>query len=127
MNQRVIVAHRIVAERAVAAEQAWIELLDRNARRLGQLEARLRELFVEVAELAITQSGGVATDSRISILTGIPQFFGYGLKFGGPLQMTAGWWLVALCGDMQTMPGLGKHPAAFDIDLGPDGRTVGLF
>ena len=36
-------------------------------------------------------------------------------------------WLVALCGEMQTMPGLGKHPAAFDIDLGPDGRTVGLF
>ena len=40
---------------------------------------------------------------------------------------TGAGWLVALCGDMQTMPGLGKHPAAFDIDLGPDGRTVGLF
>jgi formyltetrahydrofolate synthetase len=40
---------------------------------------------------------------------------------------TGAGWLLALCGDMQTMPGLGKHPAAFDIDLGPDGRTVGLF
>ena len=40
---------------------------------------------------------------------------------------TGAGWLVALCSDMQTMPGLGKHPAAFDIDLGPDGRTVGLF
>jgi formate--tetrahydrofolate ligase len=40
---------------------------------------------------------------------------------------TGAGWLVALCGDMQTMPGLGKHPAAFDIDVGPDGRTVGLF
>ena len=40
---------------------------------------------------------------------------------------TGAGWLVALCGEMQTMPGLGKHPAAFDIDLGPDGRTVGLF
>ena len=40
---------------------------------------------------------------------------------------TGAGWLVALCGEMQTMPGLGKHPAAFDIDLAPDGRTVGLF
>jgi formate--tetrahydrofolate ligase len=40
---------------------------------------------------------------------------------------TGAGWLVPLCGDMQTMPGLGKHPAAFDIDLAPDGRTVGLF
>ena len=40
---------------------------------------------------------------------------------------TGAGWLVALCGDMQTMPGLGKHPAAFEIDLAPDGRTVGLF
>ncbi|HZS29797.1 MAG TPA: formate--tetrahydrofolate ligase [Gaiellaceae bacterium] len=40
---------------------------------------------------------------------------------------TGAGWLVALCGDMQTMPGLGKQPAAFEIDLAPDGRTVGLF
>ena len=40
---------------------------------------------------------------------------------------TGAGWLVALCGDMQTMPGLGKSPAAFEIDIGPDGRTVGLF
>jgi methylenetetrahydrofolate dehydrogenase (NADP+) / methenyltetrahydrofolate cyclohydrolase / formyltetrahydrofolate synthetase len=40
---------------------------------------------------------------------------------------TGAGWLVALCGDMQTMPGLGKQPAAFEIDLGPDGRTIGLF
>ncbi|HLX31669.1 MAG TPA: formate--tetrahydrofolate ligase [Gaiellaceae bacterium] len=40
---------------------------------------------------------------------------------------TGAGWLVALCGDMQTMPGLGKQPAAFEIDIGPDGRTVGLF
>jgi formyltetrahydrofolate synthetase len=40
---------------------------------------------------------------------------------------TGAGWLVALCGEMQTMPGLGKHPAAFDIDVDPDGTTVGLF
>jgi len=37
----------------------------------GQLEAHLRELFVEIAEHAIAQSGATPTDSRISIVTGI--------------------------------------------------------
>ncbi|HET9287261.1 MAG TPA: formate--tetrahydrofolate ligase [Gaiella sp.] len=40
---------------------------------------------------------------------------------------TGAGWIVALCGDMQTMPGLGKAAAAFAIDVDADGRTVGLF
>ena len=40
---------------------------------------------------------------------------------------TGAGWLVALCGTMQTMPGLGTRPAAFDVDIDADGRTVGLF
>ena len=40
---------------------------------------------------------------------------------------TGAGWIVALCGDMQTMPGLGKQPAAFSIDVDADGNTVGLF
>jgi formate--tetrahydrofolate ligase len=40
---------------------------------------------------------------------------------------TGAGWIVALCGDMQTMPGLGKQPAAFSIDIDADGNTVGLF
>ena len=40
---------------------------------------------------------------------------------------TGAGWLVALCGDMQTMPGLGKTPAAHAIDVDDQGRTVGLF
>ncbi len=31
------------------------------------------------------------------------------------------------CGDMMTMPGLGKAPAAFEIDVDEHGNTVGLF
>ena len=30
---------------------------------------------------------------------------------------TGAGWIVALCGDMMTMPGLGKTPAAFAIDI----------
>jgi formate--tetrahydrofolate ligase len=40
---------------------------------------------------------------------------------------TGAGWIVALCGDMQTMPGLGKTPAAFDVDIDENGETVGLF
>ena len=40
---------------------------------------------------------------------------------------TGAGWLVALCGTMQTMPGLGASPAAFNVDIDEDGRTVGLF
>ena len=40
---------------------------------------------------------------------------------------TGAGWIVALCGDMMTMPGLGKTPAAFAIDLDESGETVGLF
>jgi formate--tetrahydrofolate ligase len=40
---------------------------------------------------------------------------------------TGAGWLVALCGTMQTMPGLGATPAAFNVDIDEDGRTIGLF
>jgi formyltetrahydrofolate synthetase len=40
---------------------------------------------------------------------------------------TGAGWLVALCGDMQQMPGYGRTPAAHAIDIDEDGRTVGLF
>ena len=35
--------------------------------------------------------------------------------------------VVAICGEVMTMPGLPKVPAADAIDVGPDGRIVGLF
>ena len=35
--------------------------------------------------------------------------------------------LVPLLGDIQTMPGLGVKPAAFDVDIDESGKTVGLF
>jgi formate--tetrahydrofolate ligase len=35
--------------------------------------------------------------------------------------------VVAVCGDIMTMPGLPKVPAADSIDVGPDGKIVGLF
>jgi formate--tetrahydrofolate ligase len=40
---------------------------------------------------------------------------------------TGAGWIVALCGDMQTMPGYGKSPAAFNVDIDEAGEIVGLF
>jgi formate--tetrahydrofolate ligase len=35
--------------------------------------------------------------------------------------------IVAVCGEIMTMPGLPRVPAADSIDVGPDGKIVGLF
>ncbi len=40
---------------------------------------------------------------------------------------TGAGWVVPLCGDITQMPGLGKTPAAVNVDIDEHGRTVGLF
>ena len=35
--------------------------------------------------------------------------------------------IYPICGDMRTMPGLGEHPNAHQIDIDADGNIVGLF
>jgi formyltetrahydrofolate synthetase len=51
----------------------------------------------------------------------------YRLPVRGVVPSAGAGFVVVLCGDMQRMPGLGKTPAFTQVDLGPDGRTVGLF
>jgi formyltetrahydrofolate synthetase len=58
-------------------------------------------------------------------LTNAPS--GFELTVRDVRAYTGAGWLVALCGTMQTMPGLGATPAAFAVDIDEDGRTVGLF
>ena len=52
---------------------------------------------------------------------------GYTLPVRDIRPYTGAGWLVPLCGDVLQMPGLGKKPAAYEIDIDADGRTVGLF
>ena len=40
---------------------------------------------------------------------------------------TGAGWVVPLCGDITQMPGLGKTPAALNVDIDEHGRTIGLF
>jgi formate--tetrahydrofolate ligase len=64
-------------------------------------------------------------------LTSDPLLLGAPTDFQLPVRdvraYTGAGWLVPLCGAVQQMPGLGKSPAAFSVDIDADGRTVGLF
>ena len=52
---------------------------------------------------------------------------GFRVPIRGLVPSTGAGFVVALCGDMQRMPGLGRTPAFMNIDLDQDGNTVGLF
>jgi formate--tetrahydrofolate ligase len=58
-------------------------------------------------------------------LANAPTAFTVGVRDLRPY--TGAGWIVALCGDMQTMPGYGKAPAAMNVDIDERGETVGLF
>ena len=58
-------------------------------------------------------------------LLGAPE--GFQLPVRDLRAYTGAGWLVPLCGDIQQMPGLGRNPAAFNVDIDAEGRTVGLF
>ena len=58
-------------------------------------------------------------------LIGAPEGFTFPVR---DVQLYAGaGFVVALAGDIMTMPGLPKAPAALDIDVGDDGIITGLF
>jgi formyltetrahydrofolate synthetase len=58
-------------------------------------------------------------------LLGAPR--GFRLPVRDLRAYTGAGWLIALCGEITQMPGLGKAPAAVGVDIDPAGRTVGLF
>lgn len=58
-------------------------------------------------------------------LTGAPTGFKMNVR---EVRLSAGaGFVVVICGSIMTMPGLPKHPAAMDIDVGAEGRITGLF
>jgi formate--tetrahydrofolate ligase len=52
---------------------------------------------------------------------------GYRLPVRGLVPSAGAGFVVALCGDMQRMPGLGATPNFTSVDIDDEGRTVGLF
>jgi formate--tetrahydrofolate ligase len=88
-------------------------------RRIREFEAAgLGGLPICMAKTPLSLSGDPA-------LLGAPEQFT--LEVRDLRAYTGAGWLVALCGDIQQMPGLGRAPAALNIDIDSEGRTVGLF
>jgi len=52
---------------------------------------------------------------------------GWRLPVRGVVPSAGAGFVVALCGDMQRMPGLGRTPAFMGVDIDETGRTIGLF
>jgi formyltetrahydrofolate synthetase len=58
-------------------------------------------------------------------LLGAPE--GFTLPVRDLRAYTGAGWIVPLAGDIQQMPGLGKTPAALNVDIDAEGKTIGLF
>jgi formate--tetrahydrofolate ligase len=108
---------RLIATRVYGAD--GVELLPAAKQRAAAFEqSGLGELPICMAKTHLSLSHDPA-------LRNAPTGFTVPVRDLRPY--TGAGWLVALCGDMMTMPGLGKTPAAFAIDIDADGETVGLF
>jgi formyltetrahydrofolate synthetase len=106
-----------IARRAYGAD--GISLLEPARERLERFAA------AGLGELPICMAKTHLSLSDDPVLTNAPTGFTVTIRDLRPY--TGAGWLLALCGDMQTMPGLGANAAAYDIDIDGDGRTVGLF
>ncbi|MSO41512.1 MAG: formate--tetrahydrofolate ligase [Solirubrobacterales bacterium] len=92
------------------------------------LEAEKKiEQFTEqgLAELPVCMAKTPLSLSADPTLLGAPT--GFQLPVRDVRAYTGAGWLVPLCGAVMQMPGLGKSPAAFNVDIDAEGRTVGLF
>jgi formate--tetrahydrofolate ligase len=109
-----------------------IEKVARKIYRAAQVtaDARVREQIARLQEegygkfavcIAKTQYS-FSTDAR---LRGAPS--GHTLDVREVRLSAGAEFVVVVCGDIMTMPGLPKVPAAVKIDIGDDGRVVGLF
>ena len=78
-----------------------------------------------LAELPVCMAKTPLSLSADPELLGAPSDFQ--LQVRDVRAYTGAGWLVPLCGAIQQMPGLGKTPAAFNVDIDAEGRTVGLF
>jgi formate--tetrahydrofolate ligase len=63
--------------------------------------------------------------SHDPVKKGVPT--GWRLPIRDIRASTGAGFLFPLCGEMRTMPGLGRHPAGFDVDIDEKGQVVGLF
>ncbi len=105
------VARKIYGAGGISADakvRRRIEALDRECRRFPVCIAKTQYSFACDPELHGAPTGHVVTIRDVRPA--------YGAEF-----------LVVICGDIMTMPGLPRVPAAEHIDIDEQGRIVGLF
>lgn len=95
-----------------------------------ELSAQARRDIALFEELGYGQLPVVIAKTHLSIshdpsLRGAPT--GWTLPVREVRLAAGAGYVYAICGEMRTMPGLGKHPAAERIDIDEDGNIVGLF
>jgi formyltetrahydrofolate synthetase len=89
-------------------------------------QARIREFEAGgLGTLPVCMAKTPLSLSGDPTLLGAPE--GFTLQVRDVRAYTGAGWLVPLCGDIQQMPGLGTLPAALNIDIDSEGRTIGLF
>ena len=105
-----------IARRAYGAD--GIELSLEAAAQAGRITA------AGLGGLPICMAKTHMSLSHDPALIGAPS--GFTLPIRELRAYTGAGWIVALCGAMQTMPGLSKRPGALGIDVGADGTIIGL-
>jgi formate--tetrahydrofolate ligase len=96
-----------------------VEFFPEAVRKLAILERRgLDRLPVCMAKTHMSLSHDAAQRGR-------PR--GFRLPVRNLLPSVGAGFVVALCGDIMLMPGLGRRPAFQDVDVDDEGTTVGLF
>jgi formate--tetrahydrofolate ligase len=116
LDQPIVAKIEAIARRVYGA--AGVELLPLAARQAEALEASgLGGLPICMAKTHLSLSHDPA-------LGGAPS--GFTLPVRELRPYTGAGWIVAVCGDMQTMPGLPAESAAMRIDVDADGRITGL-
>jgi formate--tetrahydrofolate ligase len=108
---------RLIATRVYGAD--GVELLPPAKKKAAEWEG------TDLARLPICMAKTHLSLSHDPALRNAPTGFTVTVRDLRPY--TGAGWIVALCGEMMTMPGLGKTPAAFAIDIDESGETVGLF
>jgi formyltetrahydrofolate synthetase len=96
-----------------------VELSPAATRQAGQLDA------AGLGTLPVCMAKTHLSLSHDPTLIGAPK--GFTLPIRELRAYTGAGWIVAVCGDMQTMPGLPRDPAAFRIDVDVEtGKITGL-
>ena len=107
---------------AIATKVYHADGVDFNVPAKRQL-AQLEELGYGNLPICMAKTQYSFTDDQTKL--GAPEGFRITVR---NLRVSAGaGFIVALTGDIMTMPGLPKVPAAEKIDVTPDGKIVGLF